>query len=99
MKGHIANAAVKMAVMMGQPLDIDPIDAITWCIKITAGEVMWLTERMAELEEVDWVETTLIGKQLHIYAKERQAAVDRLARYSNMALSLGIQERAVRLAE
>jgi hypothetical protein len=54
---------------------------------------------MQMLEEEEWIEHTLIGKQLHLWAKERQIAVDRLAKFSKDAISLGIAERAVRVAE
>ena len=41
----------------------------------------------------------MVGKQFHLYARERRAAINDLARYSQMAISLGIAERAVKLAE
>jgi hypothetical protein len=37
--------------------------------------------------------------QLHVWIVTRQGAVDRLARYSKMALDAGVEERAVRLSE
>jgi DNA-binding XRE family transcriptional regulator len=54
---------------------------------------------MNELQEKDWVEDTMVGKQFHLFAKERQHAMNDLVRYSQIALSLGLQERAVKLAE
>lgn len=54
---------------------------------------------MEALDEQDWLESTLVGKQVHIWARERQRAVDRLAKFSKDALALGIADRAVRLAE
>lgn len=85
--------------LLGKPIEINPLDALLWCIRIRAGEVQWLTERMAELQEEAWVEQTIAGKQLHLFARERHAAMNDLARFSNMAVSLGIAERSVRLAE
>lgn len=96
---HKLNAAKQEAVLMGAPKDINPIDAIMWCIRLTAGEVEFCTEQMQALEETDWIEHTIIGKQLHMWAKERQNAVDRLAKHSKDAIALGIAERAVRVAE
>lgn len=96
---HKANGAKKQAVLMGAPKDINPIDALMWCIRLTAGEVEFCTEQMELLERDEWLEHTIIGKQLHIWAKERQNAVDRLAKFSRDAISLGIAERAVRVAE
>lgn len=97
---HTAAAAKQIAHdFLGTPRDINPFDAILWCIKIRAGEVQWLSERMAELDEKHWVEETLIGKQFHLYARERQKAMNDLAKFSQMAVSLGIAERAIKLAE
>jgi hypothetical protein len=92
-------AAKQEAIMMGAPVDINALDALIWCIKITAGEVQFCTQQLEILDEEEWLESTIIGKQVHIWAKERQRAVDRLAKFSAQALSLGIAERAVRMAE
>jgi hypothetical protein len=96
---HRMNSAKQEAVLMGAPKDINPIDALMWCIRLTAGEVEFCTEQMELLEKDEWLEHTILGKQLHIWAKERQNAVDRLAKFSSQAISLGIAERAVRVAE
>jgi hypothetical protein len=96
---HKLNGAKQTAVLMGAPKDINPIDALMWCIRLTAGEVEFCTEQMELLEKDDWIEHTILGKQLHLWAKERQNAVDRLAKFSKDAISLGIAERAVRVAE
>lgn len=96
---HIKKAAKDQAVLMGAPIDINPLDALIWCIKLTAGEVAFCTQQMEILEEDEWLEHTMIGKQVHVWAKERQKAIDRLAKFSKDALALGIADRAVRLAE
>lgn len=96
---HRLNAIQKEAVFMGAPKEINPLDALLWCIKITAGEVEWLSDQLKELKESDWTKDTIVGEQLHIWAKERQIAVARLARYSTDAVKLGLDERRVRLAE
>jgi len=94
------NAVTKEAqVFFGTPLEINALDALMWMIKITAGEIKWLSDQMAGLQEKDWVEDTIAGKQFHLYARERQKRADSLARYSAQAISLGIAERAVKLAE
>jgi hypothetical protein len=94
-----AAASEEYRRLLGNPIEINPLDALLWCIKISAGEVQWLTEKMAELDAKDWIEDTIVGKQFHLYAKERRARQADLARYSQMAISLGIAERAVKLAE
>ena len=104
--------------VMGLPLDIDPSEALLSCVRITAGEVMYASDRVRELEEADAVvqdrsvTETVGGKlgdslvtqvstssTLHIWIKARQDAVDRLARYSKMAIDVGVEERLVRAAE
>lgn len=97
---HVKAAATEeYRTLLGKPIEINPLDALLWCIKIRAGEVKWLSDRMAELDETAWVEDTLVGKQFHLYGRERTHAMADLARYSQMAISLGIAERAVKLAE
>jgi len=84
---------------MGAPLDINPLEAIIWCIRITAGEVEWLSRKIAEVDEEDWIENTIAGKQLNVFQRSRADAQDRLVRYSKEAIALGLAERAVRMAE
>lgn len=98
-KTHIAHAAKETARLMGAPVEINALDSLIWCIKLTAGEVEFCTQQLEILDKEEWLEHTIIGKQLHVWAKERQKAVDRLAKFSKDALALGIAERAVRLAE
>ncbi len=96
---HKLNSYKQDAVFMGAEKDINPYDAIMWCIRMKAGEIEWLTERMAELDKTEWVEDSIFGKQMHLWQRERTAAIELLARISKDAVSLGIAERAVRLAE
>jgi hypothetical protein len=97
--GIKAAASEEYRNLLGKPMEINPLDALLWCIKIRAGEVHWLSQRMAELDEKDWIQDTIAGKQFHLYVKERAAAMNDMARWSQMAISLGIAERAVKLAE
>jgi hypothetical protein len=93
------NAAKQEAILMGAPKAINPLDAIVWCIHITAGEVEFCTEQLEQLEQGDWTEHTVIGKQINIWAKERQNAVSRLMKFSATAVQIGLSERAIRIAE
>jgi hypothetical protein len=93
-------AIVKEAIVfMGAPLDINPLDAIIWCIKITAGEIQFLGEQIAAVPPDQWIEHAIIGKQMNILQRARADAQDRLVRYSKDAISLGLAERAIRMAE
>lgn len=105
MHGGVAPNHVKAAakqehrILLGRPVEINPLDALLECIAIRYGEVMWLSEEMSRLQRSDWIEDTMMGKQFHLYARERRFAVNDVARYSQMAVSLGIAERHVKLAE
>lgn len=100
MPTHIAAAAKNRAIQfMGAPKDISPLDAIIWCIKITAGEVEWLSLEIEKVSRQDWFEHTVIGRQMNVLVQARNAAQDRLVKYSKDAIALGLAERAVRLAE
>lgn len=96
---HNANAAKKQAIFLGAPKDIDPVAALMWCIRISAGEVEWFNTQLETVSEGSWYEETPIGKQMQILARGRAEAMNRLHRYSSDAIKLGIAERAVRMAE
>src|SRR5262249_50899427 len=60
---HIKAAATgELRRLLGKPVEMNPLDALLMCIRIAAGEVQWLSDRMAELEEKDWIENTITGK-------------------------------------
>lgn len=104
---------------MGTALDVDPMDALLWCVRITAGEVAYATQKVQALTPEDEVvrpETRVLREggalfagasdektsgpdELNLWIKVRAASVDRLAKFSKMALDAGVAERAVRLAE
>jgi hypothetical protein len=96
--GHKA-AVVERARLMGAPIDMNPVEAIIWSIRITAGEVKWLSEKIAELDEKDWHEDTIIGRQMHLYVRERRDRVGLLYKMGNDAIKLGLAERAIKMAE
>jgi hypothetical protein len=97
---HVKAAAkTELRRLLGVEKEMNPFEAIMWCIRIRAGEVEWLSQKLGELEEKRWIEDTLVGKQFHLFARERQAAMGDLVRFSQIAISMGIAERYVRLAE
>jgi hypothetical protein len=123
---NVAYAAAKEEVMeevarvMGPALEVDPMDAMLWCVRIAAGEVAYTTMKVEQLEEPEavgrlqtsstheatggdkmesWVENTAGLPELHIWIRARREALDRLAKFSKMALDAGIAERQVALAE
>lgn len=116
--------AAMAAVTLGAPIDIGPLDALLWCVRIAAGEVAYFTMQVSLLQDSEIAGRTRQDKErplsygkdgedsarnvtettwglpaLHVWVAARQAALDRLARYSKMALEAGVAERQVQLAE
>lgn len=104
-------------LVMGRPMEMEPVAALTWCVHIAAGELAYCNWRVAQLNEDEAVASpTKIteedegrgrGKRtveygnptLHLWIRERQRCVDRLAKLSKMALDAGVAEREIALAE
>lgn len=99
----------------GLALDVSPTEALLDEVRYTAGHVAWLREKVRELEDADLVwgmteqaekgatefpgtDTTFGAKPsvwLELYYRERKHLVD----VTKAAISAGIEERRVRLAE
>lgn len=95
----------------GQKRDIGPTEALLEEVQWTAGHVVWLRERVQEVEESqlvwgkiqhktggeDWgvTEAAAPNMWLKLYQEERT----HLARVCEAAIRCGIEERRVRLAE
>jgi hypothetical protein len=99
----------------GLPRDVSPTDALLEEVRYTAGHVAWLREQVRELqpdalvwgvtEETDKQATEFAGTDttsaaspsiwLELYYRERKHLVD----VCKAAISVGIEERYVRLAE
>ncbi len=107
--------ARKAVVTYGLPRDVSPTDALLDEVRYTAGHVAWLRERVAELapDALTWGTREMVDKQatefpgtdtteaaavnmwLELYYRERKHLVD----VCKAAISVGIEERMVRLAE
>lgn len=122
---HAAKTQARMhAVTMGAPINIEPHDALLWCVRIAAGEVSYCNVMVAMLHPDDATgntvsikrrplshgkegdsshetveETTIADPALHIWINTRREAIDRLAKFSKMAVDAGVAERQVQLAE
>jgi hypothetical protein len=112
--GQVAMARAAMATY-GQKADTNPVDALLDEVRWTAGHVAWLRERVREIEQeaLTWGKTEQVDKQasefpgvdtteaarpnvwLVLYQQERKHLVD----VCKAAISAGIEERRVRLAE
>ncbi len=113
-RGHrdIERKARAQMTALGQPVaDVTPTQALLDLIHAKAGEVAWLRAKVQELDEGDLVwgvtrektggddaGTTREAKPSIWWAMLRTAE-DQLANYCTRALTAGIEERRVRLAE
>jgi hypothetical protein len=108
-------AARKAVVTYGLPRDISPTDALLEEVCYTAGHVAWLRQQVQALEDRDLVwgvreetekgatefpgtDTTsaaMPNAWLDLYYRERKHLLD----VCKAAISVGIEERRVRLAE
>jgi hypothetical protein len=69
---HVGRAAVIHAKrLMGTPKEIDPVNAIMWCIRITAGEVEYLSSLIGDEETIKTFKHTR-------YDEDGEAIVDEL---------------------
>lgn len=107
--------ARRAVVTYGLPRDISPTDALLEEVRYSAGHVAWLRAKVAEIEENDlvWGVTERAEKNatefsgtdvteaakpnvwLDLYFRERRHLLD----LTKTAISVGIEERRVRLAE
>lgn len=87
----IEEATVQM-VALGAPVDIKPHAALMGLLRMTAGHVAHLHERIGTLEDVSSRESQVL---ITMYDAER----DRLARISQACITAGIAERWVRIEE
>jgi hypothetical protein len=107
--------AEKAVATYGLPRDISPTDALLEEVRFTAGHVAWLRERVSQLapDALTWGTREVVDKQateyqgtdtteaaavnvwLELYYRERKHLVD----VCKAAISVGIEERYVRLAE
>lgn len=107
------HAARVVAESLAVELDLAPHDALMWCVRVAAGELAFLTTKVAQLEQTallvehvrerdsddgSFVERTS-NAQLHVWIRARQDAAERLAKFAKLAIDAGVAERHVRVAE
>lgn len=72
---------------------INPIDAMLWAVRLSAGAVQFWFDTLGTLEDGTPTELALAIEEA--YGKER----DRLVRSAQAAISIGLAEKQIRLAE
>jgi hypothetical protein len=92
-------AAVTTGRFMGTPIEVDPATAMLMCVQVAAGHVDYATRQVAAVPESEGIVEFDYGGQLHPWARIQAEAMDRLVRYSKMAVECGAEVSAVRFAE
>jgi hypothetical protein len=107
-------ARPSLELLVGHKVDINPMEALLMCVRITAAEVAYFSSRIGELDDnqitvrprqeqiaqKDGVAIDLRQtKELNIWIRARKESMRDLARFSKMALDAGVEERLVRVAE
>ena len=86
--------------LLGGSIAIEPTDALLECVHRAAGQATWLRLKVESLEPDALVCVGAHGDPaLHTWARMEHEALDRLARWSKMALDAGVAERSVQIAE
>lgn len=103
-------ASEELSTLLGEPVDVDPFEALIFCVSLASQEVHWIRERLRDVTEPTHLAPVgnlggpskgVVGMQeeFDIWIQAQQYAIDRLARYSKMAIDAGVSERMVNLAE
>jgi hypothetical protein len=96
-KSHKTHAVITQAkaraARLGEPYEMEPVEALLWMVNLSAGQVRYLGEELASLNGDRLDGEHLIMQRL--WDQER----DRLARISKAAVDAGVSERAIILAE
>jgi len=81
---------------MGGEVEIEPTDALLYCVRREAGRQAWLRAMVEVGDAGDVGDPTSRAAEL---VRLEATATERLARFSAMALSAGVAERRMRMAE
>lgn len=93
-------AAGEVAYCSQKVQELAPDEAIGRLIELKSEPTVALTDAgIAETGEMGISEIKDKGPELHVWIRIRQGALDRLARFSKMAIDAGVEERRVALAE
>ena len=112
---RIEREARQAMTTYGLPVDVDPAEALLQEVHHTAGHVAWLREQVAAIspEALVWgrtktrqgrgaegpIDVTDEGAELNVWLQLYQQERKHLVAVCSAALSAGVEERRVRLAE
>jgi hypothetical protein len=92
--------ALREVAVMGGRLEIEPTQALLECVYRAAGQAAWLRGKVESLGEDEVLCVGAHGRPTpHTWIRLEHEALDRLARFSKMALHAGVAERQIKIAE
>lgn len=92
-------AARDEAENMATPIPVSPGQAILGVMHLAAGQLAYVSARVAKVPESDMFEKTLAGEVPNRWVRLQLSLEDRLAKHAKMAADMGIAERQQMLAE
>jgi hypothetical protein len=84
--------AQRRAIAFGQPLEIEPVEALLSVLHLSAGHLAYLRAELGEHDDKTTFDAQVL---LRMWNEER----DRVARIGKACLDAGVQERRIELAE
>lgn len=104
-----AAMARSFAALYGEPIDIDPVEALLQEVRRSAGHVAWLGDQIRSMGDDDGtgdgdprhllLSMTEQGWKMSAFVQEYRKEREHLARVAKVAIDAGIAERHVRIAE
>lgn len=88
----VVTLARREATVMGQPLDIEPGEALLECVRISAGEVQYASDRIAELDPEQIVGPVVSTRPLK-REKGAESSTKRVEEHAGPALHIWILVR------
>jgi hypothetical protein len=84
--------AQRRLLAIGEPIPVNPIQALLWTVNLSAGHLEFIRGELAHYDEASGFDKEVM---LRVYNDER----DRLARTAKLAVDAGVAEKSIRLAE
>src|SRR3954468_15761568 len=92
--------ALREVAVMGGRVEIEPTQALLECVYRAAGQEAWLRGKVESLSQDEVLCVGAHGRPTpHTWIRLEQEALDRLARFSKMALDAGVAERQTRITK
>jgi hypothetical protein len=91
-KNAVRREAERRAIEFGQPIPVEPTEALLTVLHLSAGHLAFVRDELARQDDRTSFEAQVLFR---LWNEER----DRVARIAKMALDSGVAERQVRLVE